>query len=182
MPDLKNFYLDEVAPELMKEFGLRNVMQAPRVSKVVLNIGLGDALDNAKVLDAAIADLSKVAGQQPVITRARKSVANFKLREGQAVGTKVTLRGGRMWEFLDRLMHITLPRVRDFRGLPPTGFDGRGNFTLGLRDQLAFPEIDYDSIDRLRGMEITLVTTALDDEYGLRLLTLLGMPFRQKGN
>jgi len=182
MPDLKNFYLDEVAPELMKEFGLRNVMQAPRVSKVVLNIGLGDALDNAKVLDAAIADLSKVAGQQPVITRARKSVANFKLREGQAIGTKVTLRGGRMWEFLDRLMHITLPRVRDFRGLPPTGFDGRGNFTLGLRDQLAFPEIDYDSIDRLRGMEITLVTTALDDEYGLRLLTLLGMPFRQKGN
>ncbi|MDP6793357.1 MAG: 50S ribosomal protein L5 [Anaerolineales bacterium] len=182
MPDLKNFYLDEVAPELMKEFGLRNVMQAPRVSKVVLNIGLGGALDNAKVLDAAIADLSKVAGQQPVITRARKSVANFKLREGQAVGTKVTLRGGRMWEFLDRLMHITLPRVRDFRGLPPTGFDGRGNFTLGLRDQLAFPEIDYDSIDRLRGMEITLVTTALDDEHGLRLLTLLGMPFRQKVN
>jgi len=182
MPDLKNFYLDEVAPELMKEFGLRNVMQAPRVSKVVLNIGLGDAITNGKVLDAAIADLSKVTGQQPVVTRARKSVANFKLREGQAIGTKVTLRGGRMWEFLDRLMHITLPRVRDFRGLPPTGFDGRGNFTLGLRDQLAFPEIDYDSIDRLRGMEITLVTTALDDEYGLRLLTLLGMPFRQKGN
>tara|TARA_B100000315_G_scaffold252150_2_gene288303 strand:- start:409 stop:957 length:549 start_codon:yes stop_codon:yes gene_type:complete len=182
MPDLKNFYLDEVAPELMKEFGLRNVMQAPRVSKVVLNIGLGDAITNGKVLDAAIADLSKVTGQQPVVTRARKSVANFKLREGQAIGTKVTLRGGRMWEFLDRLMHITLPRVRDFRGLPPTGFDGRGNFTLGLRDQLAFPEIDYDSIDRLRGMEITFVTTALDDEYGLRLLTLLGMPFRQKGN
>ena len=149
---------------------------------MVLNIGLGDAITNGKVLDAAIADLSKVTGQQPVVTRARKSVANFKLREGQAIGTKVTLRGGRMWEFLDRLMHITLPRVRDFRGLPPTGFDGRGNFTLGLRDQLAFPEIDYDSIDRLRGMEITLVTTALDDEYGLRLLTLLGMPFRQKGN
>ena len=182
MPNLKEFYLDEVAPELMKEFGLRNVMQAPRVSKVVLNIGLGDALNNAKALDAAIADLSKVTGQQPVITRARKSVANFKLREGQAIGTKVTLRGGRMWEFLDRLMHITLPRVRDFRGLPPTGFDGRGNFTLGLRDQLVFPEIDYDSIDKLRGMEITLVTTAPDDEYGLRLLTLLGMPFRQKVN
>ena len=182
MPNLKEFYLDEVAPELMKEFGLRNVMQAPRVSKVVLNIGLGDALDNAKVLDAAIADLSKVTGQRPVITRARKSIANFKLREGQAIGTKVTLRGGRMWEFLDRLMHITLPRVRDFRGLPPTGFDGRGNFTLGLRDQLVFPEIDYDSIDRLRGMEITLVTTAPDDEHGLRLLTLLGMPFRRKVN
>ena len=182
MPNLKEFYLDEVAPELMKEFGLRNVMQAPRVSKVVLNIGLGDALDNAKVLDAAIADLSKVTGQRPVITRARKSIANFKLREGQAIGTKVTLRGGRMWEFLDRFMHITLPRVRDFRGLPPTGFDGRGNFTLGLRDQLVFPEIDYDSIDRLRGMEITLVTTAPDDEHGLRLLTLLGMPFRRKVN
>ena len=182
MPNLKEFYLDEVAPELMKEFGLRNVMQAPRVSKVVLNIGLGDALNNAKVLDAAIADLSKVTGQRPVITRARKSIANFKLREGQAIGTKVTLRGGRMWEFLDRFMHITLPRVRDFRGLPPTGFDGRGNFTLGLRDQLVFPEIDYDSIDRLRGMEITLVTTAPDDEHGLRLLTLLGMPFRRKVN
>ena len=182
MPDLKEFFRAEVAPELVKAFGFSNLMQAPRVSKVVLNIGLGEALDNAKALDAAMADLAKVTGQQPVITRARRSVANFKLREGQAIGAKVTLRGARMWEFLDRFMHVALPRVRDFRGLPPTGFDGRGNFTLGLRDQLAFPEIDYDSIDKLRGMEITLVTTAQDDEQGLRLLTLLGMPFRQKVN
>ncbi len=182
MPDLREIYRDEVVPELVKEFGFSNLMQAPRVSKVVVNIGLGEALDNAKALDAGMADLAKVTGQQPVITRARKSVANFKLREGHAVGTKVTLRGVRMWAFLDRLMHITLPRVRDFRGLPPTGFDGRGNFTLGLRDQLAFPEIDYDSIDRLRGMEITLVTTAPNDDQGLRLLTLLGMPFREKVN
>ena len=177
-----DFYNEEVAPGLEKEMGFRNLMQAPRVSKIVLNIGLGEALDNSKALDAAMSDLAKVTGQQPVITRARKSVANFKLREGQAVGSKVTLRGVRMWDFLDRLMHITLPRVRDFRGLPPTGFDGRGNFTLGFQDQLAFPEIDYDDIDKLRGMEITLVTTAVDDVQGLRLLTLLGMPFREKVN
>ena len=182
MPDLREIYRASVAPELVKEFDFSNLMEAPRVSKVALNIGLGEALDNAKALDAAMADLAKVTGQRPLITRARKSVANFKLREGQAVGTKVTLRGTRMWEFLDRLMHIALPRVRDFRGLPPTGFDGRGNFTLGLRDQLAFPEIDYDDIDRLRGMEVTIVTTAPDDEQGLRLLTLLGMPFRERVN
>ena len=182
MPNLLDFYNEEVAPGLVKEMGFRNLMQAPRVSKIVLNIGLGEALDNSKALDAAMSDLAKVTGQQPVITRARKSVANFKLREGQAVGSKVTLRGVRMWDFLDRLMHITLPRVRDFRGLPPTGFDGRGNFTLGFQDQLAFPEIDYDDIDKLRGMEITLVTTAVDDIQGLRLLTLLGMPFREKVN
>ncbi|MCH2540489.1 MAG: 50S ribosomal protein L5 [Anaerolineales bacterium] len=182
MPNLLDFYNEEVAPGLVKEMGFRNLMQAPRVSKIVLNIGLGEALDNSKALDAAMSDLAKVTGQQPVITRARKSVANFKLREGQAVGSKVTLRGVRMWDFLDRLMHITLPRVRDFRGLPPTGFDGRGNFTLGFQDQLAFPEIDYDDIDKLRGMEITLVTTAVDDVQGLRLLTLLGMPFREKVN
>lgn len=182
MPELRGYYRDEVAPVLVKEFGFNNLLEAPRVSKVVMNIGLGEALDNTKALDAAMADLAKVSGQQPVITRARKSVANFKLREGQAVGTKVTLRSLRMWQFLDRLMHITLPRVRDFRGLPATGFDGRGNFTLGLRDQLAFPEIDYDSIDKMRGMEITVVTTATDDEQGLRLLTLLGMPFRQEVN
>lgn len=182
MPNLLDFYNEEVAPGLVKEMGFRNLMQAPRVSKIVLNIGLGEALDNSKALDAAMSDLAKVTGQQPVITRARKSVANFKLREGQAVGSKVTLRGVRMWDFLDRLMHITLPRVRDFRGLPPTGFDGRGNLTLGFRDQLAFPEIDYDDIDKLRGMEITLVTTAVDDIQGLRLLTLLGMPFREKVN
>ena len=182
MPNLLDFYNEEVAPGLGKEMRFRNLMQAPRVSKIVLNIGLGEALDNSKALDAAMSDLAKVTGQQPVITRARKSVANFKLREGQAVGSKVTLRGVRMWDFLDRLMHITLPRVRDFRGLPPTGFDGRGNFTLGFQDQLAFPEIDYDDIDKLRGMEITLVTTAVDDVQGLRLLTLLGMPFREKVN
>ena len=182
MPNLLDFYNEEVAPGLVKEMGFRNLMQAPRVSKIVLNIGLGEALDNSKALDAAMSDLAKVTGQQPVITRARKSVANFKLREGQAVGSKVTLRGVRMWDFLDRLMHITLPRVRDFRGLPPTGFDGRGNFTLGFQDQLAFPEIDYDDIDKLRGMEITLVTTAVDDVPGLRLLTLLGLPFREKVN
>ena len=182
MPNLLDFYNEEVAPGLVKAMGFRNLMQAPRVSKIVLNIGLGEALDNSKALDAAMSDLAKVTGQQPVITRARKSVANFKLREGQAVGSKVTLRGVRMWDFLDRLMHITLPRVRDFRGLPPTGFDGRGNFTLGFQDQLAFPEIDYDDIDKLRGMEITLVTTAVDDVQGLRLLTLLGMPFREKVN
>ena len=182
MPNLLDFYNEEVAPGLVKEMGFRNLMQAPRVSKIVLNIGLGEALDNSKALDAAMSDLAKVTGQQPVITRARKSVANFKLREGQAVGSKVTLRCVRMWDFLDRLMHITLPRVRDFRGLPPTGFDGRGNFTLGFQDQLAFPEIDYDDIDKLRGMEITLVTTAVDDVQGLRLLTLLGMPFREKVN
>ncbi len=182
MPDLKVFYRDEVAPTLVKEFGFTTLMQAPRVTKVVLNVGIGEAVDNGKVLDAAMGDLATVTGQHPVITRARKSIANFKLREGHAIGAKVTLRGERMWAFLDRLMHITLPRVRDFRGLPPTGFDGRGNFTLGMRDQLAFPEIDYDKIDRLRGMEITLVTTAPDDEQGLMLLTLLGMPFRQKVN
>ena len=182
MPKLLDYYNEEVAPSLLKELGFSNLMQAPRVSKVVLNIGLGEALDNSKALDAAMSDLAKVAGQQPVITRARKSIANFKLREGQAVGSKVTLRGARMWDFLDRLMHITLPRVRDFRGLAPTGFDGRGNFTLGFQDQLAFPEIDYDDIDKLRGMEITLVTTAVDDVQGLRLLTLLGMPFREKVN
>ena len=182
MPDLKVFYRDEVAPTLVKEFGFTTLMQAPRVTKVVLNVGIGEAVDNGKVLDAAMGDLATVTGQHPVITRARKSIANFKLREGHAIGAKVTLRGERMWAFLDRLMHITLPRVRDFRGLPPTGFDGRGNFTLGMRDQLAFPEIDYDKIDKLRGMEITLVTTAPDDEQGLMLLTLLGMPFRQKVN
>ena len=182
MLDLKVFYRDEVAPTLVKEFGFTTLMQAPRVTKVVLNVGIGEAVDNGKVLDAAMGDLATVTGQHPVITRARKSIANFKLREGHAIGAKVTLRGERMWAFLDRLMHITLPRVRDFRGLPPTGFDGRGNFTLGMRDQLAFPEIDYDKIDKLRGMEITLVTTAPDDEHGLRLLTLLGMPFRQKVN
>ena len=179
MPDLREFFRDEVAPELVKAFGFSNLMQAPRVSKVVLNIGLREAQDNAKALDAAMADLAKVTGQQPVITRARKSVANFKLREGHAVGAKVTLRGARMWEFLDRFMHVALPRLRDFRGLPPSGFDGRGNFTLGLRDQLAFPEIDYDAVDEVRGLDVVIVTTAKTDDEGRALLKGFNVPLTE---
>ena len=179
MTNLRKYFRNEVAPALMKEHGLSNPMQVPSITKIVLNIGLGEALTNNKSLDSAVSDLATITGQQPVVTRARMSIANFKLREGSAVGAKVTLRGERMWSFLDRLMHITLPRLRDFRGLPPTGFDGRGNFTLGMRDQLAFPEINYDKIDKLRGMEITIVTTAPDDVQGLSLLTMLGMPFRE---
>ena len=179
MTNLRKYFRNEVAPALMKEYDLSNPMQVPSITKIVLNIGLGEALTNSKSLDSAVSDLATITGQQPVVTRARMSIANFKLREGSAVGAKVTLRGERMWSFLDRLMHITLPRLRDFRGLPPTGFDGRGNFTLGMRDQLAFPEINYDKIDKLRGMEITIVTTAPDDVQGLSLLTMLGMPFRE---
>jgi len=179
MSNLRDYFRKEVAPALMKEHGLNNIMQVPGITKIVLNIGLGEALSNSKALDSAVADLAVITGQQPVVTRARMSIANFKLREGSAVGAKVTLRGERMWSFMDRLMHITLPRMRDFRGLPPTGFDGRGNFTLGMQDQLAFPEINYDKIDKLRGMEITIVTTAPDDVQGLSLLTMLGMPFRE---
>jgi len=179
MSNLRDYFRKEVAPALMKELGLKNIMQVPGITKIVLNIGLGEAISNSKALDSAIADLTVITGQRPVVTRAKMSIANFKLREGSAVGVKVTLRGERMWSFMDRLMHITLPRVRDFRGLPPTGFDGRGNFTLGMQDQLAFPEINYDKIDKLRGMEITIVTTAPDDVQGLSLLTMLGMPFRE---
>ena len=178
MPDLKVFYRDEVAPTLVKEFGFTTLMQAPRVTKVVLNVGIGEAVDNGKVLDAAMGDLATVTGQHPVITRARKSIANFKLREGHAIGAKVTLRGERMWAFLDRLMHITLPRVRDFRGLPPTGFDGRGNFTLGMRDQLAFPEIDYDKVDKIRGLDVVVVTTAKTNKEAKALLKGFNMPFQ----
>lgn len=174
-------YDQEIAPALVNSLDLENVMQVPRVTKVVVNIGLGEALDNPKSLDAAVEDLMKITGQRPVITKARKSIANFKLREGRAIGAKVTLRGERMWNFLDRLMNVALPRTRDFRGISPNAFDGRGNYTLGLREQLVFPEIDYDQIDKIRGMEITIVTTAKTDDAGRQLLTMLGMPFKKEG-
>lgn len=178
---LKERYKNEVAPALHKELNLSNVMEVPRISKVVVNIGVGEALDNAKALDAAVEDLTKITGQKPVVTKARKSIANFKLREGRAIGVKVTLRGDRMWSFIDRLMNVALPRVRDFRGVSPNSFDGRGNYTLGLREQLVFPEIEYDKIDKLRGFEISIVTTAKSDEAARRLLLMLGMPFRKDG-
>jgi large subunit ribosomal protein L5 len=172
-------YQNEVAPALKKELNLSNVMQIPQIKKVVINIGLGEAMDNPKALDAAVADLTAITGQKPVITKARKSIANFKLREGRAIGTSVTLRGEKMWAFLDRLMNIVLPRVRDFRGVSDESFDGRGNYTLGLREQIIFPEIEYDKVDKVRGMEITIVTTATSDDQSLALLKLLGMPFRK---
>jgi large subunit ribosomal protein L5 len=178
---LKERYNEEVVPALLKELNLSNVMQVPRVEKVVVNIGVGEALDNAKSLDAAVGDLTQITGQKPVITKARKSIAAFKLREGRAIGVKVTLRGERMWSFLDRLMNIALPRVRDFRGISPDAFDGRGNYTLGLREQLVFPEIDYDKIDKLRGLEVTIVTSGRTDDEARQLLTMLGMPFRKEG-
>jgi large subunit ribosomal protein L5 len=156
-------------------------MQVPRIEKVVVNIGLGEAMDNPKALEAAVGDLTTITGQKPVITKARKSIANFKLREGRAIGAKVTLRGERMWSFLDRLMNIALPRVRDFRGVSPDSFDGRGNYTLGFREQLVFPEIEYDKIDKLRGLEVTIVTTATNDDHGKQLLRMLGMPFKKEG-
>jgi len=170
----------EVVPALMKEFEYKSIMQAPRIEKVVINIGLGEAMDNPKALEAAVNDLATITGQKPVTTKARKSIANFKLREGRIIGAKVTLRGEKMWAFLDRLMNIALPRVRDFRGVSPNAFDGRGNYTLGLRDQLIWPEIDYDKIDKLRGMEVTIVTTAKTDDQARALLQLLGMPFKKE--
>ena len=173
-------YRNDVVPALMEEFGYKSVMQVPRVTKAVINIGVGEALDNAKALDGAVEDVRRITGQQPVITKARKSVASFKLREGRAIGVKVDLRGERMWALLDRLMNVALPRTRDFSGISPDSFDGRGNYTLGLREQLLFPEIEYDKIDKERGMEITIVTTANTDEEGRRLLQLLGMPFRNR--
>jgi large subunit ribosomal protein L5 len=173
-------YKNEVAPSLFKSFELKNMMQVPRIEKVVVNIGLGEAMADPKALDAAISDLTQITGQKPVTTKARKSIAAFKLREGVTIGTKVTLRGERMWAFLDRLMNVALPRVRDFRGVSPNAFDGRGNYTLGLRDQLIFPEIDYDSIDKLRGMEVTIVTSAETDDQARALLQLLGMPFKKE--
>lgn len=173
-------YRTEVVPSLMEEFGYSSVMQVPRLTKLVVNIGVGEALDNAKALDGAVEDLRLITGQQPVITHARRSIAGFKLREGRAIGVKVDLRGERMWALLDRLMNVALPRTRDFSGVSPDSFDGRGNYTLGLREQLLFPEIAYDKIDKVRGLEITIVTTAHSDEEGRRLLKLLGMPFREQ--
>jgi large subunit ribosomal protein L5 len=180
MNRLQEQYQKEVAPSLFKSFSLKNVMQVPRIEKVVVNIGLGEAMADPKALEAAISDLTQITGQKPVTTKARKSIAAFKLREGVTIGTKVTLRGERMWAFLDRLMNVALPRVRDFRGVSPNAFDGRGNYTLGLRDQLIFPEIDYDSIDKLRGMEVTIVTSAETDDQARALLQLLGMPFKKE--
>jgi large subunit ribosomal protein L5 len=175
---LKERYTREIGPALQKEFGYRNVMQLPSLHKVVINIGLGEAISNSKAVDAAVNDLKIIAGQKPVVTRAKKSIAQFKLRAGMEIGAMVTLRGERMWEFLDRLLTVALPRIRDFQGVSPRSFDGRGNYTLGLREQLVFPEIDYDKVDKLRGMEISIVTTAQTDQEGRRLLELLGMPFR----
>ncbi len=174
---LRQRYEDEVKPALQKEFGYDNVMQVPSLSKIVVNIGLGEALTNAKALDAATGDLAIITGQKPIVTRARRSIAQFRVRTGNPIGAKVTLRGERMWDFLERLTRIALPRIRDFRGIPSRSFDGRGNYSLGLREQLAFPEIDYDRIDRLRGLEISIVTTAQTDEESKRMLQLLGMPF-----
>ncbi|MFN3761625.1 MAG: 50S ribosomal protein L5 [Anaerolineae bacterium] len=179
MQRLQALYREQVRPTLMREFGYRNIMEVPRLQKIVINIGMGEALDNPKSLDFAVQDLATITGQRPVITKARKSVAGFKLRAGRAIGVKVTLRGERMWAFLDRLCNVALPRQRDFRGVSPSAFDGRGNYTLGLREQLIFPEINYDKIDKIRGMEITIVTTAKTDEEARRLLELLGMPFRR---
>lgn len=180
MNRLQERYQNEVVPALQKVFNYRNVMEVPRIQKVIVNIGLGEAMGNPKAVEAAVADLTTITGQKPVLTKARKSIANFKLRAGVVIGTKVTLRGSRMWAFLDRLMNIALPRVRDFRGVSPDAFDGRGNYTLGLRDQLIFPEIEYDKIDKLRGMEITIVTTARNDEQSREMLRFLGMPFRKE--
>ncbi|MGI5986078.1 MAG: 50S ribosomal protein L5 [Clostridiales bacterium] len=177
MPRLKTKYLEEVAPALMKKYSYKSTMQIPKIEKIVISVGAGDCKDNQKALDAVIKDISAIAGQKAVATAARKSVANFKLREGQNVGVKVTLRQDRMWEFLDRLLNVALPRVRDFRGINPDAFDGRGNYSLGLKEQIIFPEIDYDKIEKLRGMNIAICTTAATDEEAKELLTLMGAPF-----
>lgn len=176
---LKEYYKSEVAPALFKKFGYSSVMQVPKLDKIVINVGSGEARDNQKVVDAIVSDISQITGQRPVICRAKKSVANFKLREGMVVGVKVTLRGDRMYEFLDRLYNVALPRVRDFRGINPNSFDGRGNYNMGLKEQLIFPEIDYDKIDKVRGMDICFVTTAKTDEEARELLTLMGAPFEK---
>ena len=177
MARLKEQYQNEIVDALIKKFGYKNIMEVPKLDKIVINMGVGEARENAKVLDAAIKDLETIAGQKAVVTRARKSVANFKLREGMPIGCKVTLRGEKMYEFLDRLVNLALPRVRDFRGVNPNGFDGRGNYALGIKEQLIFPEIEYDKIDKVRGMDIIFVTTAETDEEGRELLTLFGMPY-----
>ncbi len=180
MPRMKDKYREEVVPALKEGFNYKSVMQVPNIKKIVVNVGMGEALQNSKYLDAAVGDIVKITGQKPVITRARKSIATFKLREGNPIGVKVTLRGNRMWDFFDRLVGVALPRQRDFRGISPNSFDGRGNYTLGLREQLVWPEIDYDKIDKVRGMEITIVTSANTDEEGRQLLSLLGMPFKKQ--
>jgi len=179
MPRLKTRYVEEVAPALMKKFGYKSVMQIPKLDKIVINVGAGDARDNAKALDAVVKDITTITGQKAVVTKARKSVANFKLREGMAVGVKVTLRQDKMWEFLDRLFNVALPRVRDFRGISANSFDGRGNYALGVKEQLIFPEIEYDKIEKIRGMDIVMCTTAQTDEEARELLSLLGAPFIQ---
>lgn len=176
---IKTRYLSEVRPALQQELGLGNVMEVPRLVKIVLNCGVGKATQQASLLDGAVADLTLITGQKPLVTKAKKSIATFKLREGNAIGAKVTLRGARMWEFYDRLVSVAIPRIRDFRGLNPKSFDGRGNYTFGITEQLIFPEIDYDRIDTVRGMDVTIVTTANNDEHGRALLTALGFPFRR---
>ena len=177
MPRLKDRYNAEIAPAMMKKFNYQSPMQIPRVDKIIVNVGCGEARDNPKILDAIISDVSQITGQKAVITRAKKSVANFKVRQGMPVGVKVTLRASRMWEFMDRLLNVALPRVRDFRGISPNAFDGRGNFAFGIKEQLIFPEINYDKIDKIRGMDIVICTTAKTDEEARELLTLLGTPF-----
>jgi len=177
MARLQERYKEEIAPKLMKEFGYKNIMQVPKLKKIVLNIGLGEAIQNPKAMEAADSDLVAISGQHPVITRAKKSIASFKLREGMPIGLMVTLRGERMYEFFDRLVNIVYPRVRDFRGIPRDSFDGRGNYTLGIKEQIVFPEINYDKVDKIRGLEVTIVTTATDDKGGRQLLEALGMPF-----
>ena len=177
VPNLKAKYTAEVAPALMQKFGYKSTMQIPRLDKIVINVGCAEAKENVKVLDAVVGDLTKITGQKAVVTKAKKSVANFKLREGMPIGAKVTLRGDKMWEFLDRLFNVALPRVRDFRGISAEGFDGRGNFALGIKEQLIFPEIEYDKIDKIRGMDIVMVTTAQTDEEARELLKLIGAPF-----
>ena len=177
MSTMRTLYTNEVAPALMKKFNYKSTMQIPKFDKIVINIGLGEAKDNPKVIDAAMSDLALITGQKPVITKAKKSIANFKLRQGMNIGVKVTLRGDKMYEFIDRLFNVALPRVRDFRGINPNAFDGRGNYSLGIKEQLIFPEIEYDKIDKIRGMDIIFVTTANTDEEGRELLTLMGAPF-----
>jgi len=178
MPRLKDLYRNQIAPTLIEELHYHNVMEVPRLVKIVVNVGVGEALQNAKALDAVVQDIATITGQRPIVTRAHRSISTFKLREGNQIGVKVTLRGNRMWDFFDRLCNIALPRQRDFRGISPDAFDGRGNYSLGLREQLAFPEIEYDKIDKIRGLEITIVTSAGTDEEGYQLLKHLGMPFR----
>ena len=179
MSRLKETYKSEIVDAMTKKFGYKNVMEVPKLDKIVINMGVGEAKDNAKVLDAAISDLTTIAGQKPVVTRAKNSIANFKLREGVAIGCKVTLRGEKMYEFLDRLVNLALPRVRDFRGVNPNAFDGRGNYALGIKEQLIFPEIEYDKVDKVRGMDVIIVTTAKTDEEARELLTLFNMPFQK---